>query len=324
MSSNRAELDDSQPGSTEAHQTLRVARVQAAPARYGRDGYPESSEDDIQEFVSHTKAVVDECHPDMVVFPELHLFGCDDEDLEVQNQRLRDAARPASELIDVLGAAAAEIGTWLIPGSVCERGDNGELFNTAFVFDPHGQVVASYRKMFPWRPTEPYSPGAEPCTFEIPGWGRLGLNICYDNWWPELSRHFGWLGVDAVINIVKTTTPDREQELVVARANSITNQFYTLSVNAAAPIGMGRSIIVDPQGHVLDQADAEPTLLVADVDRAEVQRAWTEGVEGSVFPWNHFLDGDEPISLPLYSGAIQPTTWHHGAGRPTSSKHGGH
>lgn len=48
---------------------------------------------------------------------------------------------------------------WLAPGSVCERGQGGELFNTALAFSPEGRLAASSRKVFPWRPTRPTSPG---------------------------------------------------------------------------------------------------------------------------------------------------------------------
>ena len=57
-----------------------------------------------------------------------------------------------------------------------------------------------------------------------------------------------------ILNLVQTTTPDRAQELVLARANAIVNQVFVVSVNCAGPDGMGRSIVVDPEGAVLAEA----------------------------------------------------------------------
>jgi formamidase len=58
------------------------------------------------------------------------------------------------------------------------------------------------------------------------------------------------LAAEAILQPSATTTPDREEELVLARANAIVNQCYVLNVNAATMIGRGRSIGVDPDGRV--------------------------------------------------------------------------
>lgn len=118
------------------------------------------------------------------------------------------------------------------------------------------------------------------------------------------------MGADAIINIVKTTTPDRAQEVVLARANSIVNQVFGISVNTAGPIGYGRSIITGPEGEVLAEApDANPTVLVCDFDRAAVSRVRTEGTAGTNRMWDQFQPGDARISLPIYNGYIDPHNW---------------
>ena len=143
---------------------------------------------------------------------------------------------------------AADLGIWLVPGSVCERGPEGQLFNTQLVLSPEGELAGYYRKIFPWRPFEPYDPG-RPVHHRGPaGIGRAGLNICYDAWFPEVTRQLAWMGAEVILNVVKTTTPDREQELVLAQANAIVNQVFMVSVNCAGPTGKGLSIIVDPEG----------------------------------------------------------------------------
>ncbi len=72
---------------------------------------------------------------------------------------------------------------------------------------------------------------------DLAGIGRVGLNICYDAWFPEVSRQLAWMGAEVILNVVKTTAPDRRQELVLAKANAIVNQVFVVSVNCAGPAG---------------------------------------------------------------------------------------
>ncbi|WP_246036568.1 carbon-nitrogen hydrolase family protein [Sinomonas susongensis] len=253
-----------------------------------------------------------ERHPEakLLVFPELHLFGDGMPDLQ-RNEALRGAAEPLDgPRVDALGALARELGVWLVPGSVCELGPAGELFNTQIVLSPDGTLEGSYRKIFPWRPHEPYDPGSGFTVVDLDGIGRVGLNICYDAWFPETVRQLAWMGAEVILNVVKTTTADRAQELVLARANAIVNQVFMVSVNCGGPTGMGRSIIVDPEGDVIAEApDASAVLLAADLDLSAVDRVRTQGTAGVNRMWSQFRPGEHPIELPVYQGRIDPATW---------------
>lgn len=253
-----------------------------------------------------------ERHPEarLLVFPELHLFGDGVPDLQREGA-LRGAAEPLDgPRVEALSALALELGVWLVPGSVCELGPHGELFNTQIVLSPEGRLAGSYRKIFPWRPHEPYEPGNRFVVVDLDGLGRVGLNICYDAWFPETTRQLAWMGAEVILNVVKTTTADRAQELVLARANAIVNQVFVVSVNCAGPTGMGRSIIVDPEGEALAEApDAAPALLAADLDLAAVARVRTHGTAGVNRMWSQFRPGEPAIPLPVYQGRIDPATW---------------
>lgn len=285
--------------------SITVVAVQAAPLPM--TGLPGFGRDDtVTQFAADVmrvrKAVVG---PALVVYPEIHLFGGEEGDA------LATAAEPLDgPLIAALGEVAMAADTWLVPGSVLELGVGGEIFNTAPVFAPDGRLVASYRKIFPWRPFEKYTPGDRFVTVDIPDAGRLGLSICYDAWFPELSRHLAWLGADVIVNVVKTTTRDRHQELVLARANSIVNQVFTVSVNCAGPVGMGRSILVDPEGAVLQESpDASPGVLCQHIDFGAVAAVRERGTAGTNRMWDQFGPSDRPIPLPLYDGSIDPERW---------------
>lgn len=255
----------------------------------------------------------------MVVYPEIHL--CGDSDSAPDAAAWLDAAAEPLDgpRVQGLAAVAARRAVWLIPGSVPELGDEGRVYNTALVFDPAGTLIASYRKIFPWRPYETWSCGSEFIVFDVPGTGRFGLSIYYDSWFPESTRQLGWLGAEVVLNLVKTIGPDRKQELVLAQANAIVNQVYFFSLNAAEPPGWGQSVYVDPDGEVLALvADAERTVTVLDLDLDRVTQIRTEGTAGLNRLWEQLTPADEPIRLPAYDGSMTPGRWnpaHRGTGQ---------
>ena len=245
----------------------------------------------------------------MVVHPELHLFGSD-----MTPSALQEIARSLdSKFVGELGAIAKRFGIWLVPGSIVEPAPNNNVYNTALVFNPAGELVSFYRKIFPWRPSEPFTMGNEFSIFEIPGLGCVGLNICYDIWFPEVTRQLTWMGAELIVNLVRTTTPDRKQELVLVQASSIVNQVYILSVNAAAPKAMGRSLVVDPDGDVVDQIlDDSNTVIQSIIDFDRVAQIRQNGTAGVNRMWDQFLPNDPVINFPIYAGRINPRTWRPG------------
>jgi predicted amidohydrolase len=261
--------------------------------------------------------------PDLVAFPEMHLFGTADLDdiqarqaqenaaLDIPGQDVEEMGSPLKQLLSNCSNLAKEHGIWLIPGTFCERNPQGGIYNTAVVFSPTGELSGSYRKICPWRPYEQYTPGDSFTVIDIPGIGRLGLTICYDAWFPEIARQVAWLGADIILNLVRTTTPDRRQELVLARATAITNQVFVASVNAAAPEGVGQSLLVDPEGEILHDSDSsKEELLIDTIDLATVSRVRRVGTAGSNRLWEQFRPEDAEIPLPLYQGHIKPLRWH--------------
>ncbi|WP_459384058.1 carbon-nitrogen hydrolase family protein [Arthrobacter humicola] len=282
--------------------TLPLIAAQARPRLIGEP---------VSVFADEVKAALAaQPHSKLAVFPELHLFGDSVPDQQ-RTEVLQDSAEPLDgPRVKELRQLAADLGIWLVPGSVCERGPEGQLFNTQLVLSPQGELAGYYRKVFPWRPFEPYDPGDRFTTVDLAGIGRVGLNICYDAWFPEVSRQLAWMGAEVILNVVKTTTPDRRQELVLAKANAIVNQVFVVSVNCAGPTGKGLSIIVDPEGNTIAAADDDaPVLLTAELDLAAVEHVRTHGTENLNRPWSQFRDGEDAVELPVYQGRISPATW---------------
>jgi formamidase len=206
---------------------------------------------------------------DLIVFPELYLTGEDPFSSEVPFGFLAKVAEEIpGELTERIGKVAERAGVHIAAGSILERSGD-EIFNTAVFFSSDGRLVATHRKVFPWRPWEATAKGDRADAFDVPGMGRLGMMVCYDGWFPEVPRSLALDGAELIIHPTLTTTVDREQELVLARANAITNQAFVINVNAATSVGGGRSIGVDPEGRVLFEAGTGEELLteVIDLDR---------------------------------------------------------
>jgi len=281
--------------------TLSIAALQTAPI--ARD--PEETLDRLARRAPAIRAAVP--HAQLLVLPELHLSAVPGLLDEGDGYADSVAVRLPGALSERLGEIARETGLWMVAGSVYERADGGDVHNTAVVISPNGGLMARYRKIFPWRPSEHSAPGDGFVTFDIPDVGRIGLAICYDGFFPEVIRQLAWLGAEVVIQPTLTTTSDREAEIVAARANAIFNQLYVVNVNASQPAALGRSLVVDPEGIVRAQAGEGEELLTDVLDLEAVERVRRFGVAGVSRMWEQLdsLDGAGP-ELPMYGGRIRP------------------
>jgi formamidase len=236
---------------------------------------------------------------DLYVFPELYLAAVGswgDEYPPGYDARVAEAI--PGPLTDRLVNLARSVGKWLVPGSIYERtGDR--VHNTALVIDPQGRIVTTYRKLFPWMPLETSVPGDSFSVFDIPGVGRFGMMICYDGWFPEVPRALSWLGAEVLLHPTLTKTVDRQQELVLARANAITNQAYVVNPNYGALFGTGGSVIVDPEGHVLVQGGAGEEFLTQMIDLDRVTTVREYGTAGLNRLWKQLRDVPPPV-FPQY------------------------
>jgi formamidase len=238
---------------------------------------------------------------DLMIFPELYLTAIDGFTSRGSDDWERRVAEEIPGAItDRVGKIAARAKRWIVAGSICERRGK-KLHNTAIAFSPDGEIAAVYRKLFPWRPYEGVDPGADPApVFEIPSKGRVGLMICYDGWFPEVARGLALQGAELIAQPTATTTPDREEEVVLARANAIANQVYLFNPNMVSTFGQGRSVGVDPEGRLLFEAGASEELLIEIVDLDRVTEVRRRGTRGVTRPWQHFLEGPRDALLRPY------------------------
>jgi len=279
--------------------SLFVAALQTAGVRGDREATLEQLERNVRALRSTFDGL------QLVVAPELHLMALPPL-LEEDEASLQDIAIDIpGELTERLGALARETGLWLVPGSVYERAGDA-VANTAVVLSPNGELVASYRKCFPWQPYETTQPGTQTVCFDIDSVGRFGLAICHDGAFPEIFRSLAWQGAEAIFQVTLTGTSDRDAETVIARANAIVNQVAVVNVNAAAPVGNGRSLVIDPEGAVRYEAGVGEEVVTAVLDLDQVQRVRERGSFGLNRLWEEMDRVGPGLDLPLYGGPYRP------------------
>jgi predicted amidohydrolase len=229
----------------------------------------------------------------MILFGELCVFG-------PRPSTAQSMPGPAEAHLCGL---ACKHGIWLVPGSMYELAD-GQIFNTSPVINPDGEVVARYRKMYPFLPFEKgVAGGAECLVFDVPEVGRFGLSICYDSWFPETTRTLAWLGAEVVLHPTLTNTIDRDLELSISRASAITNQCYFVDINSCGDLAYGRSLVVGPEGDVIHQAGDAQEIIPVIVDFARVRRTRRNGLLGMAQPLKSFRDAEHAFP-PYAKGAF--------------------
>jgi len=227
----------------------------------------------------------------MVVLPELCTYG-PSTDLAVSMP---------GEVENCFREAALKNDIWLIPGSIFER-DGEEVFNTAPVINPKGEVIARYRKHYPFLPYEKgVSSGQDFVVFDVPGAGRIGLIICYDMWFPETVRTLTWMGAEAIICPSLTNTIDRKVELAIAQSNAATNQVYFLNCNSAGRLAVGQTIFAGPDGQIIHQAGTSREIIALEMDFDHVRRVRERGMYGLCQTLKSFRD--HAVEFPPYRNA---------------------
>jgi predicted amidohydrolase len=175
-------------------------------------------------------------------------------------------------------------------GSIIERHPEmpGKFYNTSVLIDRDGQITAKYRKIHLFDvqlsngekhlESERIVPGNEVVTAEIDGI-TFGLSVCYDLRFPELYRSLAMRGAQILmVPAGFTLHTGRDHWEVLLRARAIENLCYVV---ASAQVGtyppnrqcFGRSMIVDPWGLVLAQAQDLPTVVMTDIDLTAIERA---------------------------------------------------
>ncbi len=179
---------------------------------------------------------------------------------------------------------------WLHIGSMAVRVSPEKAANRSFLIDPDGEIAARYDKihMFDvdlaggesYRESRNYRPGELAVLADLP-WGRLGLTVCYDLRFPALYRALAEAGAwFLAIPSAFTRQTGEAHWSVLTCARAIENGCFVLAAAQGGRHESGRetyghSIAVDPWGRVIAESAAEPGILFAEIDTAEVEAART-------------------------------------------------
>ena len=236
----------------------------------------------------------------LVVLPELHdsLYFCQVESVDNFDLAVEIPGKETSEY----AAVAKECGIVLVT-SLFEKRTTGLYHNTAVVFDTDGSIAGKYRKMhIPDDPAyyekfyfTPGDMGFHPIQTSL---GRLGVMVCWDQWYPEGARLMAMRGAELLIyptaiGYESSDTPDeqerqREAWTTVQRGHAVANGLPVITVNRVGhepdPSGQtngiqfwGSSFVAGPQGELIYRAPNDKEILkVIDVDmeRSEQVRRW--------------------------------------------------
>ena len=242
------------------------------------------------EAIRHRLQVLMHLYPwvQMAVLSELCVYG----------PGLQKAQRLPGPAEEALREMAREFELWLVPGSLYENRD-GRIYNTTPVIDPDGNVIARYRKMFPFAPLEEgVAPGDEFCVFDVPDAGRFAVLNCYDLWFPETARTVTALGAEVILHPVMTHTIDRDVDLNVAKASAAMFQCYLFDINGLGAGGNGQSCVLDPSGRVIHQCATTEELVPVEIDFDQVRRQRERGMRTLGQPLKSFRDSK--VRFPIY------------------------
>ncbi len=187
-------------------------------------------------------------------------------------------------------ALAAELGCWILLGSIAVKLDNAKVNNRSYLLNGSGETVATYNKIHlfdvelrageSYRESATVQPGTAPVVAKTP-WGSLGMTVCYDLRFGYLYRELAHAGADFLtVPAAFTRTTGRAHWHVLLRARAIETGCYVFAPGQCGvrPWGRatyGHSLIVDPWGKVLADGGEDPGFVTAQIDPARVTEART-------------------------------------------------
>ncbi len=205
--------------------------------------------------------LLDEAHEkgaQLVVLPEMWLT-----DFVLKDPQIHLSW--TSKALEHLKSLARDRDMIIVAGSMMEE-DRGKIYNTSFVITPQG-IAGRYRKIHLFEPMgelRVFSPGNRVLVVDTP-LAKLGVIICYDLRFPEITRPLPFQGVEILCVPAQWPIQRVTQWEILLKARAVENQFFVLGCNRWGQAGSytfpGRSLILDPLGEILAAVPREGVAL---------------------------------------------------------------
>ena len=230
--------------------------------------------ENVRTVKTYLEKIKDE-NPDFVILPEMFCCPYQTENFPIY------AEKEGGPVWQQLSGYAKQYGIYLIGGSMPEKDAEGNVYNTSYIFDREGKQIGKHRKVHlfdidvkggqTFKESDTLTAGDSDTVFDTE-FGKMGVMICFDIRFPELSRMMVNDGarivfVPAAFNM---TTGPAHWELSF-RTRALDNQIYMVGCApardvSAGYISWGHSIVTDPWGRVTGMLDENEGILLAELD----------------------------------------------------------
>ena len=230
--------------------------------------------ENVRTVKTYLEKIKDE-NPDFVILPEMFCCPYQTENFPIY------AEKEGGPVWQQLSGYAKQYGIYLIGGSMPEKDAEGNVYNTSYIFDREGKQIGKHRKVHlfdidvkggqTFKESDTLTAGDSDTVFDTE-FGKMGVMLCFDIRFPELSRMMVNDGarivfVPAAFNM---TTGPAHWELSF-RTRALDNQIYMVGCApardvSAGYISWGHSIVTDPWGRVTDMLDENEGILLAELD----------------------------------------------------------
>ena len=213
----------------------------------------------------------------LVAFPEFMMFYTNSSQSPKQLANLAETIN--GNFVSTIAKSAKENQIQVV-GSFYEKSSKKDrVYDTSFVVDKSGKVISTYRKIhlydaLGFRESDKMTSGskiAKPVKTSI---GKLGMMICYDLRFPEMSRSLAAAGSEILVAPSAWVKGGMKEEhwLTINKTRAIENGCYVIAPDQVGNIYCGRSVIVDPYGKVLVDMKKKQSIAYADIDLKKIKQ----------------------------------------------------
>jgi len=230
--------------------------------------------ENVRTVKAYLEKIKDE-NPDFVILPEMFCCPYQTENFPIY------AEKEGGPVWQQLSGYAKQYGIYLIGGSMPEKDAEGNVYNTSYIFDREGKQIGKHRKVHlfdidikggqTFKESDTLTAGDSDTVFDTE-FGKIGVMLCFDIRFPELSRMMVNDGVKVIFvpAAFNMTTGPAHWELSF-RTRALDNQIYMVGCApardvSAGYISWGHSIVTDPWGRVIDMLDEKKGILLAELD----------------------------------------------------------